>query len=155
MRLKEIYQRNKPILQLYFLFTLLVIGTWFLTAWFLMAEGFSTTSENINKEVSSTFINGILTVTAIIFGFISFEIRRFYQQSLLSILVVIFPILASLIIMAQMYFTSTILHGYPTVGTAFWVFVLFVSATIYSLALLFAVAVPRKERIADTSSQPH
>lgn len=144
MKLKEIYRQYKPILQLYLLFAFLLIFTWFFTATALQFEGFSSTVENINKEVNSTFINGILTITAIVFGFISIEIRRVYQN-LSSMLLIILPVISSLMLMASLYFTSSVLQGYPTVGTAFWVFVLFVSATTYSLGILFAVAIPRKQ----------
>jgi hypothetical protein len=146
MRLKEVYQKNKHILQLYFIFILIFISSWFLVAFLLQIEGFSTTLESINKEVSSTFINGILTVTAIIFGFISIEIRRFFK-TLSSILLIIFPIFIALFGMVYLYFRSIILLGYPTVGTAFWVFVFFISVTTYGIALLLSVARYQKKEI--------
>ena len=146
MRLKERYQKNKPILVLYAIFTALIIFSWFFLAIDLQINGFVTTSENINEEVSSTFINGILTVTAIIFGFISIEIRNYFKN-LFSILLVIFPMLFALILMSTMYFTSTILKGYPTVETAFWVFVFFMSVTIYGFCLLLTVARYKREQV--------
>ena len=146
MRLKETYQKNKHIFQLYSIFIFVFISSWFLVSTFLQLEGFSTTLESIKKEVSSTFINGILTVTAIIFGFISIEIRRFFK-TLSSILLVIFPIFFALFGMVSLYFTSTIINGYPTVGTAFWVFVFFSSVNTYGLALLLAVSRNRKEEL--------
>jgi hypothetical protein len=146
MRLKETYQKNRPILVLYAIFIVIFIVSWLSLAIDLQINGFVTTSENINKEVSSTFINGILTVTAIIFGFISIEIRHYFKN-LFSILLVIFPMVFALILMSTMYFTSTILKGYPTVETAFWVFVFFMSVTIYGFCLLLTVARYKREQV--------
>ncbi len=144
MRLKEIYQKNKNILVLYAVFIALFIVIWLTLAIDLQIMGFSTTSDNLNREVSSTFINGILTVTAIVFGFMSIEIRNYFKN-LFSILLVIFPMLFALMGMSTMYFTDTILEGFPTVRTAFWVFVLFTSVTIYGFVLLGVAARIKRE----------
>jgi hypothetical protein len=146
MRLKGIFQKYRHILILYLIFILVLVFTFFSLAFFLPIEGFSTTFENINKEVSSTFINGILTVTAIIFGFLSIEIRNYFKN-LKSILLIIFPIFFALMFMVTMYFNDTIISGYPTVTTAFWIFVFFVSISIYGFCILLTFSYFKREEL--------
>jgi len=71
---------------------------------------------NLQNEVNPTIINGILTATAIVFGFVTFQFREM-KSSNVEKLVLSFPPLFFLMATLEFYFIQTIV-GKITLGLA-------------------------------------
>jgi hypothetical protein len=63
-------------------------------------------ADSVN-EVSPTVVNGILTVTAIVFGFIAFEVREI-KASILERFLLSFPLLLFLMVTLEAYFIAVV-----------------------------------------------
>jgi hypothetical protein len=73
---------------------------------------------DFNEEVNATMINGILTGTALIFGFVTFFLRR-VGRTFFKKLALILPLIVSFAWTVEIYFIDSIKYGYATKNTMF------------------------------------
>jgi hypothetical protein len=98
---------NELLLKRYSIFiTLLVIAIAFLS---ILLPFYTITYNNakLTDEGNPTIVNGILTVTAIVFGFVVFEWRGI-RASTIEKSVLVLPLLLFLMLTLEAYFTSDV-----------------------------------------------
>jgi hypothetical protein len=80
---------------------------------------------DFDAQVDSSMVNGILTADAVIFGFITIELRRITNRIKLASFVLAFPIIIVLIGTVGAYFVDGVTLGYATVNTLIWATITF------------------------------
>lgn len=88
------------------LITFLILGI-FLMSILLPLSIFIAENGNLQNEVNPTIINGILTATAIVFGFVTLQFREMKSSNAEKILLSL-PLLFFLMITLEWYFLETI-----------------------------------------------
>lgn len=95
---------------------------------------------NFKAEVDATIVNGILTSDAIIFGFVTFELRKIGKTMVGKFLLSI-PLLLFLAWTVDSYFMDAISLGYPTVNTVIVATITFFYNILHYAFMLFFVKV--------------
>jgi predicted benzoate:H+ symporter BenE len=88
-------------------------------------------------KIESTIVNGVLTGTAIVFGFVTFEIREIKTTILLKFFLA-FPLLIFLSVTVLNYFNDSMRNGYitkftMTIATVNFLFNIFYCVLVVSL----------------------
>jgi hypothetical protein len=96
---------------------------------------------DLNKEINPTIINGILTVTAIVFAFVVFELREI-ESSLSAKLFLSFPLLGFLIATLGSVFVGAI-DNKMTVGIA----LIATANCLFNIFYVFPITIFRQSRI--------
>lgn len=68
---------------------------------------------DLGSEANATMVNGILTASAIVFGFVAFEIREI-KAGYIEKIVLVSPMLLFLMATVRSYFDDAMLVGYAT-----------------------------------------
>ncbi len=96
---------NASLLKHYRIFlTFFIIGVLVLSI-LLPYNRFTSSKGNFENEVNPTIVNGILTATAIVFGFVAFELREI-KSSIIEKFVLSLPLLFYLMITLEWYFIA-------------------------------------------------
>jgi magnesium-transporting ATPase (P-type) len=98
---------NNFMLRNYRILILIVILVVFLMSILLPAWTFIQEKRDLTKEVNPTIINGILTATAIVFGFVAFELRDI-KSGIIEKFLLSSPLLLFLMITLEWYFIQAI-----------------------------------------------
>jgi len=104
---------NGFLLRNYRILTVFVILITFLTSILLPVVTFFHWKGDLTKEVDPTIINGVLTATAIVFGFVAFELREI-KSGILEKYLLSFPLLLFLMATLEFYFRGAILGKITT-----------------------------------------
>jgi hypothetical protein len=70
-------------------------------------------------------VNGILTADAVIFGFITFELRRISNRLKMATFVFALPLIGLLMTTVSSYFVDGVVRGYATIYTLIWATITF------------------------------
>jgi hypothetical protein len=107
-RIEAFLLRRYPIL------IVLVIIVVFLLSIFLPLSTFIELNGNLGNEVNPTVVNGILTATSIVFGFVALELREIKSSTIERFLLSL-PMLAYMMVTLEFYFIAVIV-GKTTTG---------------------------------------
>jgi hypothetical protein len=110
--------------------SLMIVGA-FLLAFTVPISLIAINGKNLSLTYSPTVINGILTATAILFGFAANEIRQFKDYSVKLLMLV--PMLIALALAVQWYFSDTVSGENPTIAT------LYLSTAVFNLSMYMVV----------------
>jgi len=72
---------------------------------------------DFEAQVDSSIVNGILTADSVIFGFITFELRKISNRLKMASFLLALPIIFLLMWTVSEYFVDGVTLGYPTVNT--------------------------------------
>ena len=90
---------------------------------------------DFNSKADVTMTNGILTANAIIFGFVTYDLRKIgktlYQRALLAT-----PLLLFLIASVDLYFIDAVTKNAPTINTLIWITVSFFFDVLWYLYVM-------------------
>lgn len=109
-----IERANAFLMRNYRILTVFLILVIFLMSVLLPYSTFIQINGDLTKEVNPTIINGILTATAIVFGFVAFEFREI-KSGIIEKFLLSLPLLVYLMITLEWYFIGAII-GKITVG---------------------------------------
>ena len=111
-----IERTNTFLLKYYRILVVILIFLMFLMSISLPIVPFVFYGGELGREINPTIVNGILTVTAIIFGFVAFELREI-QSSGMEKFLLSFPLLLFLLVTLEVVFVGAI-TGKMTSGVA-------------------------------------
>lgn len=88
-----------------------------------------------DAEVNPTMINGILTGTAVVFAFVTFELRRIFRSWRITFMASL-PLVFFLTWTVDYYFIDAVTLGYATVSTMITATINFFFNIFYFIAML-------------------